>query len=598
MRSQSGRRVHVVMRDPALKNVTSDLMLKSVVVNGREATPFQTAGDNAFDWVRAHTNAALGSLWISFHTHDVDWLGDSVDVQVRLSSGGEDLCAGSAPLISTDSALQLSHVAFRAGGGEAILHVHNGGDEERKLLSVALDGSVLRNASIGVPAGGHVVVAAGVPRKKLAAEVWTAMVETDAGAAGFGGRADVNERFVAGVWPHSDDCPLPGGDDDNAARLKRLGANSVYYDGGNWEDKCGPDPLATVVNRLANDTSEGAFHVLTDPTTASVVDAGALQAVDALFIGDEVDDKTDGDHFRKQLGRAFAALQVEPDTLTFQGSKTSRNVGSFAGIADIQSSDAYNAACAPTMLGVVFPLPVDYPYQYLRNARDNHAPGTFWGYWQLYSEAWSYQPHADEIIMTLGQAVLAGSKGLMSFQSYAKYFDDKAIGAIAPALRSVSAVGNVLREGDVGGVGVTTSARRGEEVLVDVIRSPDQVVVAIVNVNATGYSNLLCHVEILGAHWKFSDLHLSTVDLDLGTAPDVQSLSNWREAVDGELQPLKDVKVNSKGGLVSLAGVRVASAMPLRLFVADVQPRPEAGPLSARVREGANGADVYFHPTQ
>ena len=43
------------------------------------------------------------------------------------------------------------------------------------------------------------------------------------------------------------------------------------------------------------------------------------------------------------------------------------------------------------MLPVIKTLPLQYPYLYLRNARDNTMPLPFWGYSQLYSGAWSYQ---------------------------------------------------------------------------------------------------------------------------------------------------------------------------------------------------------------
>ena len=88
---------------------------------------------------------------------------------------------------------------------------------------------------------------------------------------------------------------------------------------------------------------------------------------------------------RGALGKFYKAQRTVPDVPTYQGSKTTRNVGAFSGIADIQGSDAYAGACAPTMLPVIKRLPLQYPYYYLRNARDNHAPGVFWGYAQLYS---------------------------------------------------------------------------------------------------------------------------------------------------------------------------------------------------------------------
>ena len=72
------------------------------------------------------------------------------------------------------------------------------------------------------------------------------------------------------------------------------------------------------------------------------------------------------------------------------------------------------AACAPTQLAAVETLPLSYPYHYLRNARNNHMPLTFWGYSQLYSPpdsvdavgserdrvgtGWAYDPQQNELV--------------------------------------------------------------------------------------------------------------------------------------------------------------------------------------------------------
>ena len=568
---KDGRRVHVSIEGcGALANITKDQMIQSVTVNGAEGIDLQDIAQ--FDWFRAHANTELRSLWISFHTHDVSWLGSRVDVQVRQAKGGPVICEGTAPLASSDSGLTLSYAVVRSGGSEAVLHVHNNDESSpHDLRNLTFDGLRVPNATATVPAGGHATFVARLTAQKRAAQVWTASIATETGTLGFGGRADVSERLVTGVWPHSTDCPLPGANDQNAAQLKSMGVNSVFYHFDNFQKNCGGGDLHSLVDTLANDTSPNAFHVLTDFVTAESVKPESLKFIDALFIGDEVDGDYDSDHLMKALKRSMQAQQAAPNTLTFQGSKTTRNVGSFAGITDIQASDAYCAACAPTMLAVVLPLPVDYPYKYLRNARDNHAPLPFWGYGQLYSDAWTYQPNTNEIIMQLGQAVAAGSKGLMFFQSYAKFLSQKkSVGDIGSALKSILAVGQVIHQGDVAGLGVSTSGTVGKDVLIEVIRSPEQVLVVVVNIHASGYSNLLCHTVILDGHWKINDLHLDSIDLDLTTAPDVSGLGNWGEAKDGALQPLSDVTVSTSGGKVTLSGIDVHSDMPLRLFVADV----------------------------
>merc|ERR1719324_93361 len=92
-------------------------------------------------------------------------------------------------------------------------------------------------------------------------------------------------------------------------------------------------------------------------------------SVDAVLIGDEVDGEIDADHLRGKLATALEQMAAFPDVPTYMGSKTNHNVGAFAGITDIQGSDAYCAACAPTMLEAAKTLPLQYPYFYLKNAR-------------------------------------------------------------------------------------------------------------------------------------------------------------------------------------------------------------------------------------
>ena len=349
------------------------------------------------------------------------------------AKGGPVICKG-RPRRSSDSGLTLSTPS--SGRSEAVLHVHNNDESSpHDLRNLTFDGLRVPNATATVPAGGHATFVARLTAQKRAAQVWTASIATETGTLGFGGRADVSERLVTGVWPHSTDCPLPGANDQNAAQLKSMGVNSVFYHFDDFQKNCGGGDLHSLVDTLANDTSPNAFHVLTDFVTAESVKPESLKFIDALFIGDEVDGDYDSDHLMKALKRSMQAQQAAPNTLTFQGSKTTRNVGSFAGITDIQASDAYCAACAPTMLAVVLPLPVDYPYKYLRNARDNHAPLPFWGYGQLY---WTRGRTSNTARLSCSWARrCCRVEGFMFFQSYAKFLSQKkSVGDIGSALKS------------------------------------------------------------------------------------------------------------------------------------------------------------------
>ena len=243
------------------------------------------------------------------------------------------------------------------------------------------------------------------------------------------------------------------------------------------------------------------------------------------------------------------------------------NVGAFAGIADIQGSDAYAGACAPTMLPVIRRLPLQYPYYYLRNARDNHKPLTMWGYSQLYSDAWTYQANANELVAQIGQVVLSGSKAMMLFQANLEQADGHKNGPIKEALRNVQALREELRVGDVQGAPFTSTSKLGEEVMVETILTPERLIVAIVNTDASGYSNLLCHA-LTSRHWTFQKHTIDelTLTLPLGAA----NLTNWQQTKDGALVALDDVQVAPDAASVALRGIALDDEVPFRMFVADV----------------------------
>ena len=560
---KSGRRVHLVL-DGVGAGVT-DTELASVKINGKEGLKLDTSSSadlGNFDWLRAHTNNATGAIWISYHTRNAAQAASSLSVHVA-TVAGKVLFDGTVSAGAVEEELTLAYTAFRKGGTEVVLHVHNSGTKGATLGSMAFDGmpvTLPAAARKPVPPGGHLVIVAPVPgAAKVANDVWTA---TLGGALGFGGRVMASERFVVQAWPHSSDCALPGANDANAQELLSLGIDSVYYT-KSFDKTCGK-ALTDVVNQLA---STG-MHVFTDTHTASAVSAAARSAsIDAVLLGDEVDGDVDADHLRGALDKAYKAQSDTPSVPTYMGSKTTRNMGAFAGIADIQGSDAYCAACAPTMLAAAKKLPLQYPFYYLRNARDNHAPGTFWGYAQLYSDAWSYQADAPELIAQLGQLVLSGSKALMFFQAYHDQFEQHKVSDIRHVIQSVRAVGSIIREGDTGGMAFSTSSKLNEEVMVAVIRSPEQLLVAIVNTNAKGYSNLLCHTG-LDKHWTFSKHTIKKLVLDPSSAPDVSQIGGWHEAVEGKIVPLSGVSVSTDGA--TLNGIDLDDNVPVRFLVANV----------------------------
>jgi hypothetical protein len=593
----NGRRLHLVV---PLADAT-DAELGSVVLNGEQLLNLDTSSTadiSTLHWARVHMNAnpktAARVLWISLHTSNLTWLGlgagtdggdhPTAHLTVAVAAqNGTMLFSGKVDVPAVEGGLQLTSFATRAGGAEAVLHLHNAGDDTRQLMSVAVDGAevAVKPAAKTVPPGGHVVLVAKFPVPKVIGEVWTVrLVQSGRGAgaddplppSGYGGRTPP-ERFPVMVWPHSTDCPLPGVSDANYQQLETMGVDSIFYTGEDFGKSCGslnPQPLSEYISKLSN-TSQ--VHLFTDPSVATGITPAAKLAsrVDAVFVGDEVDGDVDAEHLRNgALRGAIAAYAAAPGVLSYQGSKTVRNVGAFAGITDVQGADAYSAACAPTLAAAMWPLPVDYSLLYLRNARDNTVPQPMWGYAQLYSDAWSYQANSYELVAQIGQAVLAGSKALMLFQSEQSQFEQHDVQSLATAIQGVKTVGEVLRLGDVDAVGVAVS---GGKALVQAIRSPDQLVVAVVNANAHGYSNLLCHTQVVDRHWNYRAESVD-VALNMSKAPDVTRLGNWREAIGDELGPVHGgVKIEVDGATIMLRGIALDATGPqlMRLLVADVQ---------------------------
>ena len=48
------------------------------------------------------------------------------------------------------------------------------------------------------------------------------------------------------------------------------------------------------------------------------------------------------------------------------------------------------------------------------------------------------------------------------------------------------------------------------KVLVSVLRSLDKLILVVVNINASGYNDILCTLDI-GTHWSFSVVNIPTL---------------------------------------------------------------------------------------
>jgi hypothetical protein len=103
--------------------------------------------------------------------------------------------------------------------------------------------------------------------------------------------------------------------------------------------------------------------------------------------------------------------------------------------------------------------------------------------------------------------------------------------------------------------------------MVETILSPTQLLLTVVNTDASGYSSLLCHVDA-AKHWKFKPHRIETLRLQTASAPQVVGLRNWTEAVGDRLVPVVGAEVSADG--LSLSQIQLSDQLVARFFVADV----------------------------
>merc|ERR1711976_333627 len=96
------------------------------------------------------------------------------------------------------------------------------------------------------------------------------------------------------------------------------------------------------------------------------------------------------------------------------------------------------------------------------------------------------------------------------------------------AIMSIRHVSDIIREGDIMGLPFTVSSKLNKEVMAETILSPEKLLVTVVNTDASGYSNTLCHIGT-SKHWSFKRHSLKTLTLDTGAAPGIARLTNWQE---------------------------------------------------------------------
>jgi hypothetical protein len=281
-----------------------------------------------------------------------------------------------------------------------------------------------------------------------------------------------------------------------------------------------------------------------------------------------------------------------PEVPVYNGAKTNKNIGSFAGSCDVQGIDLYVAACAPhiTRWGVHPPLRA--AYDYLHNARNNHMPLPTWMYAQGLHTGWNktaviggttihVQPDPQEILVQSFSVLAAGGKGLMWFQvnqNEAEYRPAR-WAAIAESNWLFRGVRPFLREGDI-----TAGARcddtpddwSDDPAIVDLIRSRRALVIPVINITSTrAPTDIGCGAaflfELTVPHWVLGTI---TPDISLQIPDDFGVAEMFEVAVDGDVfDPASrvvrdlDMPFRVEGRTITLEGVALSNEAPARLFV-------------------------------
>lgn len=271
---------------------------------------------------------------------------------------------------------------------------------------------------------------------------------------------------------------------------------------------------------------------------------------------------------------ADALWKAYPEVTVYNGGKTNKNVGAFAGVVDVQGMDVYAAACAPY-------LTRDFPTlaavrDYLANARVNHAPGATWFYAQGLHSGWnrtfqsnmvSVQPDPQELLTQAMLVMSTGGKGLMWFQFDADeiaYRPDRYT-AMATANFLHRAVRALIREGEPTGLYETD-----DTTITEVIRTPDALVIPIINNKvATAVTARDCFAALLqpesgNPHLTFADA-TPTIRVEV---PDDLALADIFE-VDGAARDVvtPTMGVSRSDRTISLTDIPLSNDTPVRLVV-------------------------------
>lgn len=444
-------------------------------------------------------------MWIAFHSKNPKWDAAGATGQIVVHSTGGD--AVNTTFSVTKSPVPMTYVTTTDAMDAFLVHLKNEDTVPHTMTRLLVGGRDVLGAGVAcVPSttlqpGEVAMLRVPLCQPAQPGDAWTVVAEWQNAPASVGTGRVLPPFFPVEAWPVGSECPMPTINDTNYDRHRAAGFDTLYmYWGGKHEGDCHYDGK-DIVNSIAPGLGDGAKILIGDdflhhasPETA-ITDTSAVAG---FLTGDESDGKVyddDGNSIpATKANDARRLWDMYPGVPVYNGAKTHGNVGAFAGMCDIQGIDYYAAACAPHITNWGSNPRLRGPYDFLRNARNNHMPLPTWLYAQGLSSVWNkdipligervFQPDPQEVTVQAMMVAAAGGKGLMWFQSNLVEADraPHRWDTIAFNNWSFRGVRTYLRQGDV--TGYATTSMTDEQGIVEMIRSPEALIVIAINILA------------------------------------------------------------------------------------------------------------------
>jgi hypothetical protein len=552
-----------------------------VIIDGVDAESIfspATGQTAAFEWTHVWPRQVVAGepIWVAFHSRSATWDGKTQAViKVELAGGGVAV-DGSFTVAKTPA--PITYVTVSQDRASIIVHVRNDDTAPRTLARLLVNGrDVTQTACIPdkvVAPGTAAMFTVPLCTPASLGQAWTVVADWQGIADAVGVGRVLKPRFALETYNNTSECPYPGGKADQYARLRSAGIDTAYIHGGSC-GSCGCDTRNVLETLLPQ---AGDYFAVVSKSVG--FDLSPKLANTSGIAAWETGDESDGEIYdsmgvpnaAKKAKDSRELWQTYPEIPTFNGAKTNKHIGTFAGMADIQGIDLYVAACAPHITMFGNHPPIRGAYDYLRNARNNHMPGTTWLYSQGLSAAWNdktpagmkihAQPDPQEILVQALSVVAAGGKGLMWFQVNAEEatLAPARWQAISQATRIIRAVRELLRLGDPTGM-----VQAPNDVIAEAVRAPGAIVVPVINLQTTmGPDDISCAASDLTGqvpHWVLAS---RTADVKVRIPDDLGVVDVFEVTAAGVVQaPAYSVS----GREIRFGGLGLSNAQPVRLLV-------------------------------